>query len=84
MAVTLAEGSTVHNSSAVDGYICLFRHSASLDLLVRYHVLDHLSSYLVFSMNWLRTNNPVIDWIGFSLDLSVDGVSTTLFGTPAG
>ena len=51
MAVTLADGRTLHNSSAVDITIHLFRQSASLSVLVRYHVLDYLSSDLVFGMD---------------------------------
>ena len=51
MAVTLGDGSIVHNSSAVDIPIRLFRQSGSLDLSVRCHVLDHLSSYFVFGMD---------------------------------
>ena len=53
MAVTLADGSTVHNSSAVDISIRLFRQSNCFDLLVRCHILDHLSSDLVFGIDWL-------------------------------
>ena len=53
MAVTLVDGSTVHNSSAVDIPIHLFGQSASLDLLVQCRVLDHLSSDLVVGMDWL-------------------------------
>ena len=47
MAVALADSSTVHNSSSVDIPIHLFGNSKSLDMLVRCHVLDHLSSNLV-------------------------------------
>ena len=53
MAVTLVDGSTVHNSSAVDIPIHLFEYSDSLDISVCCHVLDHLSSDLVCSMDWL-------------------------------
>ena len=53
MAVILADGSTVHNSSAVDVPIHQFRHSDYLDLLVICSVLDHLSSDFVFGTDWL-------------------------------
>ena len=84
MAVTLADGSIIHNYSAVDVLICLFRNYASLDMPAQCYVLDHLSSDLVFAMDWLQAYNPVIDWIGASLDLCFDSVSTTIFGTSAG
>ena len=51
---------------------------------VRCHALDLLSSDLVFGMDWLQTYNPVTDWIGSLLDLCVDCVSTTVFGTSDG
>ena len=53
MAVTLADGSTVYNSSVVDVPIHLFEQSDCLDLLARCLVLDHLSNDLVFGMDWL-------------------------------
>ena len=53
IAITLADSSTVHNSSTVGIPIHLFGQSDSLTLLVRYCVLDHLSSNLVFGMDWL-------------------------------
>ena len=53
MAATLADGSTVHNSSAVGVPIRLFGQSDSIGLSVRCHVLDHLSSDLVFGMDCL-------------------------------
>ena len=53
MAATLADGSTVHNSSAADVQICLFWQSNSLDLSVLCYVLEHLSSDFVFGMDWL-------------------------------
>ena len=53
MAVTLADGSIIDNSSAVDVLIRLFGQSNSFNLLARCFVLDHLSSDLVFGMNWL-------------------------------
>ena len=53
MAVTLVDSSTVNNFSTVDVFIFLFGRSDSLDLFVRCHVLDHLSSDLVFGMDWL-------------------------------
>ena len=52
MAVTLVDGSTVHNSRAVGVLIRLFGHSTSLDMSVRCHALDYLSSDLVFGMDW--------------------------------
>ena len=51
MVVTLADSSTIHNSSAVDIPIHLFGHSDSLDLSDKCHMLDHLSSDLVFGMD---------------------------------
>ena len=48
MAVTLADGITIHKSSTVNIPARLFGQSASLHLPVRCHVLDHLSSDLVF------------------------------------
>ena len=53
MAVTLADGSIIRKSSAVDVLICLFRQYDSLNMSVRRYVLDHLSSDLVFGMDWL-------------------------------
>ena len=69
MAITLADGSTVQSSSAVNIPIRLFSHSSSLDMSVRCYVLDYLYSDLAFGMDWLQTYNPVIDWIGSKLDL---------------
>ena len=51
MAVTLADGSTVHNSSVVDVPIYLFGQSGSLDLSVQCYVLDYLSSDLLFDID---------------------------------
>ena len=84
MAVTLADGSTVHNSSAIDVSIHLFGQSVYLDLSVRYSVLEHLFSDLVFAMDWLWTYNPVIDQIGSALALCANGVSITIGGIAAG
>ena len=53
MAGTLADGRTVPNSSVADVSIRLFGQSASLDLSARFHVLDYLSSDLVFGMDWI-------------------------------
>ena len=53
IAITLADGSTIHDSSVVDVLIHLFWQFASLDMLVRCCVLDHLSSNLVFGMDWI-------------------------------
>ena len=47
------DGSTVHNVSDFDVLIHLFGPSTSLDMLIQCHVLDHLSSDLVFGMDWL-------------------------------
>ena len=84
MAVTLADASTVHNYSTVDIPILLFGHCAFLDMSVRCHVLDFLSSDLVFRMDWLYTYNTMIDWIGYTLDLCIDGISLKLIITSAG
>ena len=51
MAVTLVDGSTVHNPRAVNALIRFFGQSNSLDLLSRCCVLDYLSSDLVFAMD---------------------------------
>ena len=61
MAVTLADGGTEHNSSAVDILIRLFGQSDSLDMSICCRMLGHLSSALVFGMDWLQTYNPIID-----------------------
>ena len=53
MAATLADGSTIHNSSAVDGPIRCLGQSSSLDISIRCHALAHLSSDLVFGMECL-------------------------------
>ena len=58
--------------------------SISLDMPVRCYVLDHLSSDLVLGMDWLQTYNSVIDWIGSTLDLCVDGVLLTIVSTSTG
>ena len=53
MAVTLANGSTIHNSSAFDVPIHLLIQYTPLDISARCHMLDHLSSDLLFGMDWL-------------------------------
>ena len=53
MAVTLADGSIVHNYSTVNIPLHLFKQFISFDLSLRCQVLDHLSSDLVFGMDWL-------------------------------
>ena len=80
----LADGSTVYYSSVIDVPIHLFGQSTSLDISVQCCMLDHLSSDLVFGMDWLQPYNPVIDWIGSMLDLCIDSVSLTIIGTSAG
>ena len=52
MAFTLVDGTTVHNAGVFDIAIRIFRQSTSLDLLVWCCILVHLSSDLVFGMNW--------------------------------
>ena len=84
MAVKLVNDSSIHKASAVDLPIRLFGQSTSLHMLIRCHVLDYLSSDLVFGMEQLQTYNPVIDWIGTILDLCVNGVSITVVSTAAG
>ena len=54
MAITLATVSTVHNSSAFDVPIRLFRQFNSVNLLARCCVLYHLSSDLVYGVYGYR------------------------------
>ena len=81
MAVTLADGSTAHKSSAVDVPFRFFGQSDSLNMLFQCHMLDHLSNDLVLDMDWLYTHNLVIDWIGSTLNLCIDSISITVVGT---
>ena len=91
MSVTQADGSYIDSFTAVPLYLSLCRNLQSyssgvsetvhVGCCVLCHVLPHLTSDVVLSMDWLHAINPWINWKAYLLSLDCKDKILYILGT---
>ena len=65
LTVTLADGSELAFSEAVSAVVeFIGQDGRSIRLVVSFRVVEHLHNDCILGVDWLKANNPVIDWVG--------------------
>ena len=65
LAVTLADGSELACSEAVSAVVeFIGQDGRSIRLVVSFRVVERLHNDCILGVDWLKANNPVIDWVG--------------------
>ena len=65
LTVTLADGSELACSEAVPAVVeFIGQDGRSIRLVVSFRVVERLHNDCILGVDWLKANNPVIDWVG--------------------
>ena len=65
LTVTLADGSELAYSEAVSAVVeFISQDGRSIRLVVSFRVVERLHNDCILGVDWLKANNPVIDWVG--------------------
>ena len=65
LTVTLADGSELACSEAVAAVVEFIGQAGrSIRLVVSFRVVERLHNDCILGVDWLKANNPVIDWVG--------------------
>lgn len=65
LTVTLADGSELACSEAVLAVVeFIGQDGRSIRLVVSFRVVERLHNDCILGVDWLKANNPMIDWVG--------------------
>lgn len=65
LTVTLADGSELACSEAVPAVVeFIGQNGRNIRLVVSFRVVERLHNDCILGVDWLKANNPVIDWVG--------------------
>ena len=65
LTVTLADGSELACSETVSAVVeFIGQDGRSIRLVVSFRVVERLHNDCILGVDWLKANNPVIDWVG--------------------
>ena len=66
LTVTLADGSELSPAGEAVSAVVEFigQDGRSIRLVVSFRVVERLHNDCILGVDWLKANNPVIDWVG--------------------